>query len=138
MLWSSLGVFQVVAYQKLGFAMEKSIAVQQKKMNHHLVPPKSENVVIRITSDAITENVYRNDGAVIMILVNIFIFELPDWDYDFYFYCKSLDCSDKSDEINCTMRNCSESEFRYFDIYHKNSAPIPNIPNIYDQTIFIF
>lgn len=29
---------------------------------------------------------------------------------DSLFY--SSDCSDKSDEVNCTMRNCSESEFR--------------------------
>lgn len=32
------------------------------------------------------------------------------WNCDYHF-----DCVDKSDEVNCTMRNCSESEFRCSD-----------------------
>lgn len=102
-----------VAYLKPGLATENLI-VRQKKMNHLPAQRLIENAVIQIILDATMANAFHPDGIVIMILV-IFFQVIISNQLEIWCDSKTIhfsDCSDKSDEVNCTMRNCSESEFR--------------------------
>lgn len=111
-----LDAIQAVVYQSHGHVMVSPI-VLERKMNLRLVRQRIESAAIQTTSDVTTVNVYQNDGAVIMILVSIIsksnhkLHELENR-LHINIFLSFLDCTDKSDEANCTMRNCSESEFR--------------------------
>lgn len=129
-----LDVAQVVAYQKLGFVIVKLI-VLRKKMSHHSARPQKESVVTPIILDATMENAFPNDGAAIMTLVLVHFYQF-DCVFVFCFIKLLLspclaDCSDKSDEINCTMRNCSESEFRYLNLFHEKQVALFEVNKIF-------